>query len=347
MRPLHIVGGGLAGLSLAAALARAGAPVIVFEKQDYPRHKVCGEFITGLDSETIDTLRLEPLLRDAHEHRSATWHTPGGRIFDAALPSPAIGISRWILDARLADEVIRAGARLETRARIQPDATTSGRGWIWANGWRREKGSRRRRGKGWVALKAHYAGLRLTGDLEMHLGEGAYVGICPVEDGKANVCMLLMAQASQPEDRKRLESALKATGLRALAARLEAAELVPRSRCAVAGFEVNARTTDAGVLALGDQSALIPPFTGHGMAMAFASAAVALPHLLDYSRGRLSWDTAADRIRNELRKRHSRRLRIANGVHPFLLRPPWQSLLCRLARRQLIPWRSLYQLTHS
>ena len=41
-----IVGGGLAGLSLAIQLARAHYAVIVFEKEQYPFHRVCGEYIS-------------------------------------------------------------------------------------------------------------------------------------------------------------------------------------------------------------------------------------------------------------------------------------------------------------
>lgn len=42
-----IIGGGLAGLSLAILCAEKDFRVILFEKEEYPFHKVCGEYISG------------------------------------------------------------------------------------------------------------------------------------------------------------------------------------------------------------------------------------------------------------------------------------------------------------
>ena len=70
MKRISIVGGGLAGLSLGVALRRHGIPVILFEAGSYPRHRVCGEFISGLSKATLNTLGLQDLLHGAMSHRS-------------------------------------------------------------------------------------------------------------------------------------------------------------------------------------------------------------------------------------------------------------------------------------
>ena len=41
-----IVGGGLAGLVNAIHLSKTGLKVIVLEKNDFPKHKVCGEYLS-------------------------------------------------------------------------------------------------------------------------------------------------------------------------------------------------------------------------------------------------------------------------------------------------------------
>src|SRR3954469_12996095 len=71
--PVEIIGGGLAGLSLGLALRRQGVPVVLHEAGDYPRHRVCGEFITGLADATIDRLGLRPALADALRHHEVAW----------------------------------------------------------------------------------------------------------------------------------------------------------------------------------------------------------------------------------------------------------------------------------
>ena len=62
--PVSIVGGGLAGLSLGINLRRHGIPVHLYETNRYPRHKVCGEFISGSGIASLDRLALTDLLFD-------------------------------------------------------------------------------------------------------------------------------------------------------------------------------------------------------------------------------------------------------------------------------------------
>src|SRR5579863_1202127 len=100
--PIEIIGGGLSGLALGAALRRADVPVTIFEAGDYPRHRVCGEFITGLDPATVARLGIGEHLSDARPHRTVTYFLRGRPLRPYALPAPALGISRHALDSRLA-----------------------------------------------------------------------------------------------------------------------------------------------------------------------------------------------------------------------------------------------------
>jgi flavin-dependent dehydrogenase len=338
-RQIEIVGGGLAGLSLGLALRRAGVPVTIFEAGAYPRHRVCGEFITGLKAPTIARLGLAPLLGDAGRLREVAWLARGRVVRRQQLPAPALAMSRHTLDARLAEAFTAAGGHLLTGTRLDPNEAPEGR--VFATGRRRTTTAT------WLGLKLHVRGLRLTSELEFHLGDGAYVGLCPVEDGRVNVCGLFRPRDEVAAGRETvLAGYLRATGLDALAARLGEAEICPASCSAVAGVGFDRRGVETDRLNLGDTFAMIPPFTGNGMAMAFQAAESALDPLLAWAGGGAGWTDTVRLAGGRLRRRFRRRLAAAAAVHPFLHSPPRQRWLALAARARLLPLGPLYHLLH-
>jgi len=97
-----ISGGGLAGLSLSILLARTGWKVCVLEKETYPLHKVCGEYISMESWDFLCDLGL-PLekwnLPKIHRFQLTA---PNGKFLSAELPLGGFGLSRYKLDAELA-----------------------------------------------------------------------------------------------------------------------------------------------------------------------------------------------------------------------------------------------------
>jgi len=341
-RPVEIIGGGLAGLSLGLALRRAGIPVTLFEAQHYPRHRVCGEFIAGLGQATVARLGLAPLLRDALLHRRVVWYRRGRPVRTQTLPAPALGLSRHLLDARLAEAFIAAGGDLRTDTRASLEAAPDGR--VFATG-------RRRRPSPWFGLKVHVRRLRLDGDLEVHLGDQAYVGLSGVEDGWINVCGLFRRQPRGPAVRpppgvETLLHQLDAAGLASLSRRLRAAEVDDDSFCAVAALSFAREHPPPGRICLGDGVAMTPPYTGNGMAMALQSAAFAVDPLIAWARGQRPWPDTVARVNRGLWRRFRTRLFSANALHPFLLEARLQCWLTFAGRARLLPLRPLYLLTH-
>jgi flavin-dependent dehydrogenase len=329
----------LAGLSLGIALCKAGVPTEIFEAGEYPRHRVCGEFIAGLDDETIDKLGIRSAFIGTGFHRTVTWFLRGKAFYRQTLPEGARAVSRHALDARLAELFVASQGRLSVHTRLSPMSPRPGL--VLANGRKPSASSR------WLGLKLHARNLTTNDELEMHLGDGAYVGLSAVEDGWINICGLFLRRPGLQFTRGNAMSAyLVASGLHSLADQLAAADIQPDSRCAVAGFEFERGEPAGDCLRLGDAWAMVPPFTGDGMAMAFTSAALALDPVASWARGEQPWDKTVRCIQAALGKKFRVRLTSASLLHPFLFNRMWQHWLYAAAYARLLPITTLYRLVH-
>jgi len=339
MKDLTIVGAGLAGLALANALQSAGIQVALHEAHTLPRHRVCGEFICGQGAAALDKLGLSECLEAAKSHRTIQWYNNNKCILRSKLPTPAVGISRYSIDQSLADTFASAGGRLIQNSRFAHGAPKEAI--VWCAGRRSEKSD-------WIGLKCHSTNLKLKADLELHLGEHAYIGLSAVEDGRVNICGLFKRrpQISAPKDQI-LFHYLKASKLGKLSEMIQASHLDSESHVGVAGIIfAQDPSTMPGELNLGDAYSVIPPFTGNGMSIALESAAIAYPYLLDYSKNKQSWEQAVSYIHKNLHTTFHRRIRIAQAIHPWLHHPNKTKITTALARLRLIPFQTLYKLTH-
>src|SRR5687768_3157492 len=107
-----IIGGGLAGLTLSIQCAKAGYRSIVFEKEKYPFHKVCGEYISFEAWDFLERLGVPLAEMNLPVIRKLLLSAPNGKILEQKLPLGGFGISRYKLDSLLADiEIGRASCR--------------------------------------------------------------------------------------------------------------------------------------------------------------------------------------------------------------------------------------------
>jgi flavin-dependent dehydrogenase len=331
---LTIAGGGLAGLSLAIALRSRGIAVTVIESGNYPRHRVCGEFISGVTMDTLSALRIADLFDDAHRHVSLAWHDRGRRFLTNNLPVPALGISRFALDERLRERFTALGGELLAGIRARPQPAE---GFVWAAGRRPRPGR-------WIGLKAHVR-MPTEADLEMHSGTNGYAGLAGVEDGWTNVCgLFLLDREIHANGPALLPAYLDAGGNSRLAAALRAAGWRDGSFSTVAGFELGRQSPVPGLLCVGDAESMIPPFTGNGMSMAFQAAALAADPLAEWAEGRLSWRETRNAVHDRLRRGFRRRLVAAALLHRALFHSGVRAAVGSLAATGILPFRALLPL---
>lgn len=344
-RELTIVGGGLAGLSLGIALRRYGVGVVLHEATAYPRHRVCGEFISGLHGSTVETLGIEQALRDAVRHRSTIWYRRNQVVLEADLPEEALSLSRHLLDARLCRQLEDLGGTVHQAARFAPRSNTQ-EGLIWTHGRQATRESP------WLGLKAHFTGFASEHGLEMHVGDGIYVGVAGVENDRTNVCALLRGPLDhKPKSAQGFSELMHRRGLPSLASRLREAEVDTASVIGVTALPfrrssvvIKPRPIPDRCF-LGDAYAQIPPFTGNGMTMAFQSAESALPHLEAYAHHKQDWTATCQAIQAALHERFGGRLQRAGWLHPLLTKRWGQSLLGWSGAFHNWPFRKLYHAT--
>ncbi|HWD92897.1 MAG TPA: FAD-dependent monooxygenase [Verrucomicrobiae bacterium] len=303
-KPITIVGGGLAGLTLGIGLRQRGIPAAVWEAGDYPRHRVCGEFISGNGLAVLQRLGLRTLLDQAGavSLSSAAFVSGTNRSPVRQMPSPALGLSRYRLDATLAEEFQRLGGELHTGSRRNPfgvPADSSGAGpEAFSDGVVRAAGRRPQpteNGWRWFGLKAHATNVDLAADLEMHISASHYIGVNRIDRGEVNICGLFRQRAGEASEAG--FDLLHGKPGTPLHERLASARFDKTSLCSVAGLSLKPRrAADKTECCIGDSITMIPPVTGNGMSMAFESAELSIAPLARYSRGEIAWAEARETI---------------------------------------------------
>lgn len=333
MKKIRIIGGGLAGLALGVSLRKLGVETELTEAGGYPRHKVCGEFICGVEPAVLHGLGVREVVEKSIEHRTLAWWMEGEKVLEAELPAVALGMSRHRLDYELAGLFVRAGGALETGRRARPGS--EGEGVVWATGKRRKHGR-------WIGLKIHALDAPVRG-LEMHVGSRGYLGICGVEGGRVNCCGLFRVDPGIKGRGGRLLAAyLRANGLNRLADRMGGWETDGPSFSATAGFSFG-RQERVGGFCVGDAYYLIPPFTGNGMSMALESAWLASEWLAGYARGDLGWSDARAGYERACSGHFRKRTKLSGGLHPLLFHRLGRRLLRSAASAGVLPFDYLFQ----
>jgi 2-polyprenyl-6-methoxyphenol hydroxylase-like FAD-dependent oxidoreductase len=342
-KPIQIIGGGLAGLTLGLGLRQQKIPVTIQEAGHYPRHRVCGEFISGRGQASLARLGLNRPLENAGviPARTAAFFTATKSTPARLLPSSALCLSRFVLDELLAVAFQQLGGELITGRRWREGHFDEGT--VHATGRRVQVEPE---GERWFGLKMHARNVPLQADLELHLSPQGYVGLCKIPGGEVNICGIFRKRAGGKISGPDARDFLRGNKDSLLNQRLAAAEFDKNSFCAVAGLSLHPQRAAAhGEICIGDAITMIPPVTGNGMSMAFESAELAAAPLAAWSRGEISWLEAKSKIARACDEQFTRRLRWANWLQRFLLTPALQNPLVAFASRSDWFWRLAFERT--
>lgn len=350
---MAIIGGGIAGLTSAIALSKAGRDVILFEKNKYPFHKVCGEYLSRevinfLSRLDIDFNALKPVqIKELH------FSSPGGIDFTVQLKSGGLGISRYQLDHYLFQKAIESGCECVEDQQID-DVEFTGQSFKLRDRQKNEYESRLCLGSfgkrtsldrkldrayftkktGYVGVKRHYRGEFPLKRVGLHNFIGGYCGISNIEEGKVNVCYLtsgeLIKKAGgiEPFEKNRLRSNPHIRSF------LDRAEPIFETPVVVSQMYFGTKELIRDhILMLGDAAGAISPLTGNGMAMAVHSTAICHQLVLDFLDGNINRNEMESAYQNKWTRTFQNRINWGNTLHSLFGRPMLSDILVGSLRK--------------
>lgn len=298
-----IVGAGPAGTSAAIRLAKKGFAVKLIERETFPRHKLCGEFISPECFRHFAELGvLDKMLAFGGDRIIETcFYEPHGKSVNVlskwfSANENALGLSRAEMDFQLLQQAKKIGVEVledtqvigllfenekvagvktktdEISADLIIDAT--GRARVLGNKIKKQKSKNKNQ---LVGFKAHLQNVNLEkGRCEIYFFRGGYGGLNYVENGVGNHCFLIKSEVVKEfngnVDRILHEVIFK--NVRAKETLQNAVPIFDWLAVAVDGFGLKDLSPAPNLLAIGDAGAFIDPFTGSGMLMALESGEI-------------------------------------------------------------------------
>lgn len=341
-----VVGAGPAGSAAATVLARLGRNVLLLEKDVFPRHKVCGEFLSADALPSLERLGARESVERATAERMTrgTLHLSGGLGVSFELPAPALGLSRFRFDDLLARGAREAGADLRFAARVlgatpdgpdgfrvrfvheQTEREVEARAVIGA--WGRWDALDRALDRGFLGRRSRFFGWsrdfhaepgQLEGEVRLYLFPGGYCGLSRVEGGAVNLAGVVSDRAWKRAGAgwaAVVEAARR--GNAALDSDLAAMTPGPIGFLGTGPIFFTAKPpAENRILMAGDAAGVIDPFSGEGQAAALAG-------------GILAGETAERRLSGELSREACARAYEAAWRRRFARRFAWSALFRRL-----------------
>lgn len=304
MYNIIIVGGGLAGLVSALHLSIKGQKVLLIEKHKYPKHKVCGEYISNEVIPYLNALGFNPFDYGAKKILYLTLSTRGSSDIRVKLPYGGFSISRYCLDWELSKKATQNGVIIchENVTDIQfknglfEVLTSQNKKYtaalaIGSFGKRSNLDIKMKRNfiqkpSPYLAVKAHYKGNFPENEVGLHNFEGGYCGISKVENDNVNVCYITdfksFRQYRNIDDfQKKVLS--KNNHLKNV---FDTFEIVFKKPLSISQISFSKKQpVEFHILMCGDSAGMIHPLAGNGMTMAIRSAQMASLQILKYRKG--------------------------------------------------------------
>ena len=364
---LIVIGAGPAGCAASITAARSGAHVLLMERGRFPRHRVCGEFVSAESLGLLENL-LAPACR---ELISRSPRIAKARIFadgaevHAEIAPAAAGITRFDLDDALWNSCRASGVELRDECSaqdVQRISTPKGEAvfsvktqqetfeakavinaagrWSFLSSFEtRARASKDR----WIGVKCHFYEQGASPSVDLYFFDGGYCGVQPVRASNGNggntvvnACAMVRAEVATD-----LQAVLRCHPSLQLRSASWHPVIEPVSTSPLVFHEPE--PVRDGMLQVGDAATFVDPFVGDGISLAIRGGALAAQCLQKFFRNECSLEQATEEYSRAYQKRLAGVFRASSRIRsllqwPTLIRRPAMSILQRspFIARQLV-----------
>jgi flavin-dependent dehydrogenase len=365
-----VTGGGLAGLSLAIQTARAGHRTVLFEKELYPFHKVCGEYISFENWNYLQDLGIPLSDMSLPMINRLLVSSPGGSFIETQLPLGGFGISRYLIDDLLYHIALREGVTVMQGTRVENihfqqnvfeietnKGSTSAKVAAGSFGkrsnldikWKRTfTRANHNKLSDYLAVKYHIRYTSPADQIALHNFENGYCGISKIEDDKSCLCYLTKAKnlRSSGNDIKTMEKKvlMKNPFLENI---FKHAEFLYERPLTISKISFNRKSqVENHVLLLGDAAGLIAPLCGNGMSMALHAGKMAADEIDSFLKHNIDRFEMETGYTHAWEKQFSRRLTAGRIIQGFFGSSALSNILIRSVKPFPSVVRQLIRQTH-
>ncbi len=309
---IAIIGGGLAGLSLAIQSTDAGYKTILFEREQYPFHKVCGEYISNESYDFIERLGVDLSSLSLPSISKLTISDAAGKAYHFPLDLGGFGISRYCLDNLLFEVAVKKGVTILTKTKVNDviyennsfTITTSTQTYkakmaCGAYGkrsnldvqWKRDFALQKpNKLNNYIGIKYHIRYPVSNDSIALHNFKDGYCGISKIEDDTCCLCYLTTANNLKQHNNSIAEMEQKLLSRNPFLKDIFSnATFLYKQPLVISQISFDKKSgVENGILMLGDTAGLITPLCGNGMSMAMHSSMIAFQNVRLFLQGKIA-----------------------------------------------------------
>ena len=365
-----VIGGGLAGLALSIQLSKHGYSVALFEKEQYPFHKVCGEYISLESWDFILSLGLPLAEMQLPVINKLIVTAPDGNQLQQALPLGGFGISRYKLDALLKEIAVANKVTIFENCKVN-DAiflndefhlqTTKGdfysriccgsfgkRSNLDVKWDRPFAGKKPNKLNNYLGIKYHNKTNFAADTIALHNFKNGYCGISKIEDDKYCLCYLTNAENLKASNNsiETMEKNIlqKNPHLKNI---FENSEILYQTPVTISQISFDKKNqVENHILLIGDAAGMITPLCGNGMSMALHGSKIAAGFIQQFLLGAITRAQMESGYTNQWKSTFSKRLQTGRWIQSMFGKVWATNFFVALMKKMPAFTRALIKQTH-